>query len=238
MAEEGELDLPTENPEVNPETMDLAERIAEAVLFAAPEPVTADALKERLPDAAPVQTVLERLGERYKSRGVQLMKIAGGWTFQTAPDLAGALTLERAEVRKLSRAQIETLAIIAYHQPITRPEIEEIRGVSLSSGVMDTLMELGWIRPGKRRDTPGRPLTWGTSREFLLHFGLDRVGDLPGVNELRALGLLDDRADSISDFTRRDEELELPEPAAAVDPDVEIAEDLGGDISPVEDEKP
>lgn len=231
-APETEPQLAVGEPAINPEKLELAERLVEAVLFAAAEPVTVEALAERLPDAVDPLIVLRRLEERYRNRGVRLMQIAGGWAFQTAPDLAPALTVTRAETRKLTRAQIETLAVIAYHQPLTRPEIEEIRGVSLSRGVLDTLLDLGWVRPGRRREAPGRPLTWVTTREFLMHFGLDGIADLPGVNELRALGLLDDRAGAIADMPQREEELDLPEPAAAIDPDIEAAESLGGVVSP------
>lgn len=230
-----ELSLQGGGPDIDPETLDLAERLAEAILFASPEPVTAEALAERLPKLVPPDVAIARLEERYRGRGVRLMRIAGGWTFQTAPDLAGALTIEREETRKLSRAQIETLAVLAYHQPITRPEIEEFRGVSLSKGVMDALLDLGWIRPGRRRDAPGRPLTWVTTRDFLLHFGLDSIQDLPGVEELKALGMLDDRDGAIADFAKRSEELDLPEPAADQDPDVAMAEDLGGQ-APLDEE--
>lgn len=232
----GELPLADGGPDINPETMDLAERLVEAILFAAAEPVAADALKDRLPATVDPVQVLERLEERYAARGVRLMRIAGGWAFQTAPDLAAALTVERTEQRKLTRAQIETLAVVAYHQPLTRPEIEEIRGVSLSKGVLDTLIEAGWVRPGRRRDAPGRPLTWVTTRDFLIHFGLDSVADLPGLHELKALGMLDARDDAIADFARRDDELDLPDPAAATDPDLDAAEDMGGDVSPFEDD--
>ncbi len=235
--DEFELDLGDARFPGHPEKLDLAERIVEAVLFAAAEPVKADDLKARLPEAIDPELILQRLAERYRHRGVNLMRIAGGWAFQTAPDLAAALTVERTETRKLTRAQIETLSVIAYHQPLTRPEIEEIRGVSLSKGVLDTLLELGWVRPGKRRDAPGRPLTWVTTRTFLTHFGLDSIQDLPGLHELQALGLLDDR-DGIAEFAgfSGEEELDLPEPAAPIDADVVAAEDLGGDISP-EDER-
>ena len=177
--------------------------------------------------------MLERLEARYKTRGIRLMRIAGGWMFQTAPDLASALAEDAvAEPRKLTRAQIETLAIIAYHQPLTRPEIEEYRGVSLSRGVLDALLELGWVRPGRRREAPGRPLTWVTTRDFLIHFGLNSVQDLPGLAELRALGMLDDEDRSIRDFARGEDTLDLPEPAASTDPDIDAADDLGGDVDP------
>lgn len=229
-------ELPVGGPEINPETLDLAERLVEAILFAAAGPVQADTLTTRLPARIEPIAVLRRLQERYRTRGVRLMQIAGGWAFQTAPDLAAALTVERTETRKLSRAQIETLAIIAYHQPITRPEIEELRGVSLSSGVMDALIDLGWIRPGRRRETPGRPLTWITTKDFLVHFGLNAIAELPGLHELQALGMLDERGASIADFARRDDQLDLPEPAASTDPDIEAAADIGADITPLDED--
>lgn len=233
----GELGLPDGGPALNPEKLDLAERLIEAIIFASPEPVPADDLKDRLPAEIAPDVVLTRLQERYRTRGIRLMAVAGGWTFQTAPDLAAALTVEREEVKKLSRAQIETLAVIAYHQPLTRPEIEDYRGVSLSKGVMDALLDLGWIRPGRRREAPGRPLTWVTTRDFLLHFGLDSIQDLPGVEELRALGMMDDRDGAIADFAGREEELELPEPAAPSDPDIAFADDIGSQVSPDEEER-
>lgn len=232
-----EPELPVGEPAIDPEKLDFAERVVEAVLFAAAEPVSPEDLQARLPDNIAAELALERLEERYRHRGVRLMRIAGGYAFQTAPDLAPALTVARSETRKLTRAQIETLAVIAYHQPLTRPEIEEIRGVSLSRGVLDTLMDLGWVRPGRRREAPGRPLTWVTTRDFLIHFGLDSVTDLPGLNELRALGMLDDRDGAIADLAgRRDEELDLPEPAAAIDPDLDAAAGLGETMEPDDDD--
>ncbi len=235
-SEPPELDLQHDGPEISPEKLDLAERLVEAILFAAPGPVDPAELAPRLPETVPLDLVLARLEERYRSRGVRLMRLAGGWAFQTAPDLAAALAVERTETRKLSRAQVETLAVIAYHQPLTRPEIEEIRGVSLSRGVLDTLLDLGWVRPGRRRDAPGRPLTWITTRDFLLHFGLDSLADLPGVHELKALGLLDDREGAIADFARPDEEAELPDPTTDADQDIAVAEELGGDVTPFGDD--
>ena len=166
-------------------------RLAEALLFAAGEPLSEEALGQRLGDAADVAGVLRDLAASYDGRGVNLVRLAGGWTFRTAPDLAPHLRIERPVARKLSRAAVETLAVIAYHQPVTRAEIEEIRGVSLGKGTLDTLMEAGWVRPKGRRMTPGRPLLWVTTKGFLVHFGLDALGDLPAAEELRAAGLLD-----------------------------------------------
>jgi segregation and condensation protein B len=166
-------------------------RLAEALLFAAGEPLSEEALGQRLGDAADVAGVLRDLAASYDGRGVNLVRLAGGWTFRTAPDLAPHLRIERPVARKLSRAAVETLAVIAYHQPVTRAEIEEIRGVSLGKGTLDTLMEAGWVRPKGRRMTPGRPLLWVTTKGFLVHFGLDVLGDLPAAEELRAAGLLD-----------------------------------------------
>ena len=166
-------------------------RLLEALLFAAPEPLAADDLAHRLGDSADVAALLQELAELYAERGVNLVRLAGGWTFRTAPDLAPQLQSERVVSRKLSRAAVETLAVIAYHQPATRAEIEAIRGVALARGTLDRLMEAGWVRPLGRRDSPGRPLNWVTTPGFLAHFGLDRLDELPGIDELRAAGLLD-----------------------------------------------
>lgn len=171
-------------------------RLVEALLFAAPEPMTADALKRHLPAAADLGAILSRLAERYADAGVHLIETGAGWSFRTAEDLAPLLRRERASPRKLSRAAIETLAAIAYHQterPLTRVEIETIRGVALSKGTLDLLMEAGFIRPGRRRMTPGRPLTWVVTPAFLDHFGLKALDELPGLDELRQAGLLDAR---------------------------------------------
>ncbi len=166
-------------------------RLLEALLFAAPAPLAADDLAARLGDAADVAALLQELAESYAERGVNLVRLAGGWTFRTAPDLASFLKSERVVPRRLSRAAVETLAIIAYHQPSTRSEIEAIRGVALARGTLDRLMEAGWVRPLGRRDSPGRPLNWVTTPAFLAHFGLDGLNALPGIEELRAAGLLD-----------------------------------------------
>jgi segregation and condensation protein B len=168
-------------------------RLLEAMLFASAEPLDEKTLAERLPQGVDVRAALARLQEDYAARGVNLVRINGKWTFRTAGDLAWLLSKETVETRKLSRAAIETLAIIAYHQPVTRAEIEDIRGVTTSKGSVDVLLETGWIRPRGRRKAPGRPVTYGTSEAFLSHFGLDSVSDLPGLDELKGSGLLDGR---------------------------------------------
>ena len=168
-------------------------RLMEALLFAAVEPLDEATLSERLPDAADVPALLAQLAEDYADRGVNLVRTAGRWALRTADDLAPYLRKHVDVQRKLSRAAVETLAIIAYHQPITRAEVEALRGVSLSRGTLDILVETGWVRPGRRRRTPGRPATWLTTDTFLDHFSLDSLDDLPGVEELRAAGLLDAR---------------------------------------------
>ncbi|MEM7178648.1 MAG: SMC-Scp complex subunit ScpB [Pseudomonadota bacterium] len=167
------------------------ERMIEAILFASSEPMSLAQLGERLPHGADPGAALELLRKRYEGRGVRLNKIGTGWAFRTAPDLGFLMRREAVENRKLSRAAIETLAIIAYHQPVTRAEIEEIRGVSVSRGTIDMLLELEWIRLGRRRETPGRPVTFVVTQAFLDHFGLESARDLPGIKELRASGLLE-----------------------------------------------
>src|SRR5947199_4550220 len=166
-------------------------RLLEALLFAAPAPLSETELAEQIGLEADVPGLLQELSAKYAERGVNLVRLAGGWSFRTAPDLAPFLISERPVSRKLSRAAVETLAIIAYHQPVTRAEIESIRGVALARGTLDRLLEAGWVRPKGRRDSPGRPLTWATTPAFLAHFGLDSLNELPGVDELRAAGLLD-----------------------------------------------
>jgi len=166
-------------------------RLVEALLFASPEPLTETELALRLDADSDVPALLRTLAEDYAARGVNLVSLAGGWTFRTAPDLATALRSERQVARRLSRAAVETLAVIAYHQPVTRAEIEAIRGVTLGRGTLDRLLESGWVQPRGRRETPGRPLNWVTTPHFLAHFGLQNLNELPGVDELRASGLLD-----------------------------------------------
>lgn len=166
-------------------------RLLEAVLFASAEPMSERSLANRLPEDADVKALLTELQDFYAGRGVNLIHAGGAWAFRTAEDLAAQMTKHVEVVRKLSRAAIETLAIVAYHQPITRSEIEEIRGVGLSKGTMDTLLEEGWIKPRGRKEAPGRPLTWGTTDAFLDHFGLENLKDLPGIKELKAMGLLE-----------------------------------------------
>jgi segregation and condensation protein B len=166
-------------------------RLLEALLFAASEPLDEKTLGKHLPPGIQVRAALKRLQVEYAPRGVNLVKIGNKWTFRTANDLAWLLTHKAVEPKKLSRAAVETLAIIAYHQPVTRAEIEEIRGVSTVKGTLDVLLETGWVRPRGRRKAPGRPLTYGTSPEFLSHFGLEALGDLPGLDDLKGSGLFD-----------------------------------------------
>lgn len=166
-------------------------RAVEAVLFAAEEPLTIDQIRAHVGEDIDVRGALERITEDYAGRGIELVRRGDRWHFQTAGDLAHLLRRDREEPRKLSRAAIETLAITAYHEPVTRAEIEAIRGVQISKGTLDVLMEAGWVRPAGRRETPGRPLTFATTPEFLTHFGLASRRDLPGIDDLRAAGLLD-----------------------------------------------
>jgi segregation and condensation protein B len=182
-------DEPHSAGEVRPEEL----RLLEAMLFASAEPLDEATLAARLPAEIDLPAALARLQEEYALRGVNLVRVGGKWTFRTASDLSWLLSKETIETRKLSRAAIETLAIVAYHQPVTRTEIEEIRGVSTSKGSVDVLLQTGWIRPRGRRRAPGRPVTYGTTDAFLSHFGLDALDDLPGIEELKGSGLLDGR---------------------------------------------
>jgi segregation and condensation protein B len=184
-------------------------RILEAILFAAVEPLDEASIAVRLPADADLADLLVILSKAYASRGVNIVKVGGKWALRTAPDLVDKLKIERVAERRLSRAAQETLAIIAYHQPLTRAEVEAIRGVAVNRGTLDVLLEAGWIKPGRRRDTPGRPTTWLTSDGFLSHFGIESLQDLPGVKELKAAGLLDTRP-AVDVYTSRAPQEDLP----------------------------
>ena len=187
-------------------------RVIEALLFSAKTPLSAQIIAEHTPELKDVAALLADLAAHYSERGVNLINVAGGWTFRTAPDLAPFLRREAEVQRKLSRAALETLAIVAYHQPVTRIEIEQIRGVTVSKGTLDILFDVGWIAPRGRRRTPGRPVTWVTTDAFLNHFGLSETDDLPGIDELTAAGLLDSSippliiAEAVSDFGDEEED--------------------------------
>jgi len=170
-------------------------KLVEAILFASPAPVDIATIAERFSEdkVSIIPDILEILKDHYKDRGVNLVKRDKKWAFRTADNIAEMMKLEKESLRKFTRAAMETMAIIAYHQPVTRAEIENIRGVSISTGSLDSLIEAGWIKPGKRRQVPGRPVTWVTTKEFLDHFGLENIQDLPGMDELKASGLLDKR---------------------------------------------
>ncbi len=172
-------------------------RLVEAVLFASAVPLSLTQILPYLPEdeieQKDLRTALKEIQQDYKDRGVNLLEVDGKWMFRTAVDLAELMTLEKQVHKRLSRAAMETLSIIAYHQPVTRAEIENIRGVSTNKGTLDTMMELGWVKPGRRRETLGRPLTWGTTTDFLDHFSLESLTDLPGMDEMKAAGLLDRR---------------------------------------------
>jgi segregation and condensation protein B len=236
-------------------------RIAEALLFAAREPLPEDVLAEALPAGVALKEVLTHLETQYAARGVNLQRVGRAWSFRTAPDLAWLMAREVEEPRKLSRAAIETLAIIAYHQPVTRAEIEEIRGVATARGTLDVLLEAGFVRMRGRRKTPGRPITLGTTEGFLSHFGLAAVSDLPGLDELKAAGMFDGRTPAgmvvplpLDDPALRSDEdpLEADELLASAEARIDageepLAEELDGDpaeavsgedrLDPLEDER-
>ncbi len=178
------------------------ERMVEAILFATAEPITVRELEARLPHGCDPAEALVHLRKRYEGRGVNVTRVGDAWAIRTAADLGFLMQKETVETRKLSRAAIETLAIIAYHQPVTRAEIEEIRGVSVSRGTVDQLLELEWIRFGRRKMTPGRPVTFVVTQDFLDNFGLESARDLPGLKELRAAGLLENRPPPGGDLPR------------------------------------
>jgi segregation and condensation protein B len=177
--------------ELDPAQDPMLGRALEAILFAAEAPLTLTDIARHVGERGDLLPALQALAERYAARGVNLVERGGRWQFQTAPDLGHFLRTSRESVKKLSRAAVETLAVIAYHEPVTRPEIEEIRGVAVSAGTIDVLMEAGWVRPAGRRETPGRPLQYATTPEFLAHFNLATRRDLPGLADLKAAGLLD-----------------------------------------------
>jgi segregation and condensation protein B len=209
--------FPSAAPGVSPEDV----RIAEALVFAAAEPVEESAIAARLSPGADVEAVMDELRRLYDGRGVSLARVAKRWMFRTAHDLAWALARDRDDKRKLSRAALETLAIVAYHQPVTRADIEQIRGVAVSKGALDVLMEAGWVRMRGRRKAPGRPITYGTTTEFLVEFGLNAIGDLPGLDELKGAGLFEGKL-----------------PAGYDVPQPDDAEALRADEDPLEDASP
>ena len=204
-------------------------RMLEALLFAAEEPLDEDSIAARLPEGADIPSLLEEIRTSYASRGVNLVKVAGKWMLRTAEDLAYLMQVERVEEKRLSRAALETLSIIAYHQPATRAEIEEIRGVSISKGTLDVLLETGWIRMRGRRKSPGRPVTYGTTEDFMMHFGLENLSDLPGVAELRAAGLLSSRLPA--DFT-----IPMPRSLDDLEPDEDHLDDADSEVEALEED--
>ena len=211
------------------ERFELMRRL-EAMLFATAEPLSENVLLSRLPEGTELAPLIEELQGQYANRGVNLVQRGKGWAFRTAPDIAPFFTLEREIPRKLSRAAVETMAIIAYQQPVTRAEVEEIRGVALSRGTLDILLEAGWIKPKGRRRVPGRPVTWGTTDSFLDYFGLEGLDALPGIDELKAAGLLDRRA-GVSAIAMREDDLFQGE-----NEDEEDGEDIGDFLEATLDE--
>lgn len=221
-------------------------KILEAMLFASAEPVSTHVMHDRIPGDVDLAVLLPELKERYEGRGINLVEVGGQWAFRTSEEVADALTIEKEVTRKLSKAALETLAIVAYHQPITRAEIENIRGVATHKGTIDALMEMNWVKPGRRRETPGRPLTWVTTTAFLDHFQLESLMDLPGLDDLKASGLLDRRPaiDTIPDtkdlFESADidaaEALADDESAGGFDMDFGFSEDADDDYFEGEEE--
>jgi len=219
-------------PTAAPESEE-ALRLLEAVLFAAAEPLDEEALKKRLPAGADVRKLIAELAQTYSGRGVNLIKVAGKWAIHTAADLGPLLAKHVGEPKKLSRAAVETLAIVAYHQPVTRAEIEEIRGVTISRGTLDLLIETGWVRLRGRRRTLGRPVTYGTTEDFLVHFGFESIDDLPGLEELKGAGFLEGRLPA--GFS-----MPMPNDDAALREDEEPLESdpLGHSLAPEPEEEP
>jgi segregation and condensation protein B len=219
-AHDPEHETPVSNVTLHPR-LDTAHqlRIVEALLFASAEPLSVDQIAKCLPEGSDAAHLLGELKRQYASRGVTLVEVAGKWAFRTAADLSFLLRRDAVEQRRLSRAALETLAIIAYHQPVTRADIEEVRGVAISKGTLDQLLEIGWIRLRGRRRTPGRPVTYGTTDAFLEHFGLTGITDLPGLTELKDAGLLD--ANLPPDFT-----VPAPRHDDALGPDEDALDDI------------
>jgi segregation and condensation protein B len=203
------------------------QRLLEAILFASSEPLSLDQLKARMPEDADIPGLLQEVRDHYANRGVHLSAVDDRWCFRTAGDLSSKFHIEQKVERKLTRAAVETMAIIAYHQPVTRAEIEEIRGVVISKGTLDNLLEAGWIKPKGRRQTPGRPVTWVTTEAFLEHFGLESCDALPGVEELRAAGLLDTRTNSATLGVQGT----LPPSGEAAEEDEEVDDEIDDDRS-------
>ncbi|MDQ0512303.1 SMC-Scp complex subunit ScpB [Ancylobacter amanitiformis] len=198
-------------------------RLVEAMLFAAGEPLDEATLMARLPEGADVRALLAELAADYAPRGVNLVRVAGKWMLRTAPDLGFLLARDKPEPRRLSRAALETLAIIAYHQPATRAEIEEIRGVSTNKGTLDVLLAAGWVRLRGRRRSPGRPVTYGTTETFLVHFGLDSIRDLPGLDELRGTGLIDARVSAGLTVPLPNDDAALQDDEDPLEPDFDLS---------------
>jgi segregation and condensation protein B len=203
-----------------------ATRIAEALLFAASEPMEEGEIARRLADGTDLGAVMTRLREDYAQRGINLVRVGRKWLVRTAADLGWILSRQRSDEKKLSRAALETLAIVAYHQPVTRHEIEDIRGVAISKGTLDVLLETGWVRLRGRRRAPGRPITYGTTEQFLLHFGLEQIGDLPGLEELKGAGLFDGRLPQGFGVPQPSDALELREDEDPLEADAQEL-DLG-----------
>ncbi len=224
---------PEENVQVLPlEDHAQQKRVIEALLFASPEAVSIRSMQARLPQSADVGRILTELQEEYSERGVNLVQMEDIWAFRTASDVGPHLTLTKKEEKRLSRAALETMAIIAYHQPVTRAEVENIRGVATNKGTLDVLMESGWIKPGRRRETPGRPVTWTTTNQFLDDFGVSNLNDLPGLQELKASGLLDTRpaidtigADLFNSANENIEEEEKERPLGEFDQETDESEE-------------
>jgi segregation and condensation protein B len=203
-----------------------ATRIAEALLFAATEPMEESEIARRLAEGTDLSAIMARLREDYAPRGINLVRVGRKWLFRTASDLGWILSREKTDEKRLSRAALETLAIIAYHQPVTRHEIEDIRGVAISKGTLDVLLETGWVRLRGRRRAPGRPITYGTTEHFLLHFGLEQIGDLPGLEELKGAGLFDGRLPQGFGVPQPSDALDLREDEDPLEADAEEL-DLG-----------